>query len=222
MNVELLQTSITMKREQSTTGIPFWCFSIDVYTRARIGSCNGGPGGCVCLGPQACQGYGPFVPGSWQSYSYSCCACGQAAPAAAPAVQPAPVVQPAPAVQPAPVVQPAPAVDPAPVAASADPKADCSANPACASLKLMGSCCPATDGTMLGCCSSSLVETEKTETNSTSVPAWCANLNTKEKVPPCEGSEATGCTCVGKSICGEGKPAPGSWQSYSTACCGCV
>lgn len=227
MNVELLQTGLTVGKvgkldQQAQPAIPFWCYNMDAYSRSFVAACNGGPGGCgPCLGPYVCGGYGPFLPGSWQTYSYSCCSCGAAAVKPAPVVVPAPVV--APAVVPAPVAAPAAATAPVatPVAAPAaaanvtvDPKADCAVHPACQSLKLSGACCPASDGTMLGCCSSTLLETAL-PVNSTAHPAWCDKVDIKV-APPCQGKglgDQTSCNCLSKEVCGEGPPKPGSWQS---------
>ena len=219
MNVELLQTAVAIgKRELQQPGVPFWCYSMDSYTRSTVAACNGGPGSCVCQGPVVCGGNGPFPPGSWQSYSYSCCGCTAPIPVvAAPVPAPVPVV---PAATPA--AAPAPEVTPA-VAPAADPKADCAVHPACQALKLAGSCCPAQDGTMLGCCSS-LLETDKLRVNSTALPAWCEKLTVDGvKPPPCDGTGSlASCSCVSKTACGEGAPVPGSWKTYSTACCGCM
>ena len=213
MNVELLQTAVAVgKREVQQPAIPFWCYSMDAYSRSRTSSCTGGPGSCACMGPAVCGGNGPFQAGSWQSYSYSCCACGGPLPQAVP--PPAAVV---------PAAAPAAPATPAAAPAAVDPKADCSAHPACNSLKLTGSCCPAVDGTMLGCCTS-LLETEKLEVNSTALPAWCDKVTVDGvKAPPCDGSGSpSSCSCVSKSVCGAGAPLAGSWQAYSTACCGCM
>ena len=60
----------------------------------------------------------------------------------------------------------------------------CAAHRACADLRLDGSCCPAADGTYLGCCDAAVsnVSLRQLEAASHSklakrIPAWCAELS---------------------------------------------
>lgn len=222
VKMELLQTSMfvgKLDRKTEEFYAPYWCYTVPEYSRASIAACNGGAGSCICMGPTVCGSWGPFPAGTWQSYSYSCCGC-------VPAPAPAAAVVPAPAVA-APVA--APAVAPAATATAAGgggggATASCSAHKGCQDLKLEGVCCPAADGTYLGCCDVSALETKVELTVDTKVvPAWCTNLSEEEKAkaPPCSGSGPASCMCVGQTICGNGAPAPNSWQALSTACCGC-
>lgn len=132
------------------------------------------------MGPQVCGSWGPFPMGSWQSYTSACCGCVPAPPpVAAPVAAP---VAPAPAVAAAPVAAPA-----APAAAAVNGSADsqCAAHKGCADLKLAGSCCPAADGTYLGCCDVAALQenvilaqlTVKTDV----IPAWCSSLPETER-----------------------------------------
>lgn len=238
LSVELLQhaTKVQTKSEvrvgSLAAAVPYWCLTIDAWTRTTIPSCMGGAGGCVCLGPEVC-GLGPIIPGSWQSYSYSCCACGM------PAVTPVPVV-PVPAVHVPAVPPPAPAAPP--VAPPAPlPQALCSAHAECKKLGLDGACCPADGGAMLGCCdvviapaaapaaplphATPVVYPVMAATGKT-LPQWCQDVpqSSRSTVAACTGAGITqgGCECLGLTVCLiPGAPKPGSWQSYSSACCGC-
>lgn len=226
VNVELLQTAISVgKLERKTQEFyaPAWCYTIPEYSRAGIGACNGGAGSCICMGPQVCGSWGPFPMGSWQSYTFSCCGCVPAPPPVAPVPVPAPV-----AVAAAPVAAPPVAAAPiAPAAAASGTNSECAAHKGCSDLKLTGTCCPAADGTYLGCCDVAALEEKvivaQLTTQTKMLPAWCANLPETEraKAPPCLGTGPASCMCVSKSVCGEGAPAAGSWQALSTACCGC-
>lgn len=222
-HLELLQHAVKVQQEQKVEYAPYWCYGLDLYTRSTIPSCNGGPGGCACLGPAVC-GAGPVLPGTWQSFSYSCCACSGPTTAA-----PTTTTQ---------YVEPETTV--APAAPVAKPGSECSAHPACAKLALTGSCCPSTDGTTLGCCEAAgepgntvagtpaPTEAQPTADGTSTgkkVPEWCAQVpaSSLSSVPACTGSgiERGGCECLGPSVCGSGAPKPGSWQSFSSACCSC-
>ncbi|CAE7021795.1 Gapdh [Symbiodinium natans] len=271
LNVELLQTATAVTRSERKSHefyAPYWCYTISEYVRRSIAACNGGAGSCICMGPAICGGWGPFPPGSWQGYSYSCCGCHPEVHAAAPtpAPQQAPQLAPQPAPQPAPQQAPQPAPQPAAQQVVSEPASEttppapaqpvpqdvasnvsasagagagntsmgarsCAAHRACADLRLDGSCCPAADGTYLGCCDAAVsnVSLRQLEAASHSklakrIPAWCAELSehARESSPPCTSSGPSSCTCIGKTACGDGSPLPGSWQSYSTACCGCA
>lgn len=222
VNVELLQTALSVgKLEQKTQEFyaPTWCYTIPEYSRASIGACNGGAGSCICMGPQVCGSWGPFPMGTWQSYTSACCGC-VPAPPVAPVAAAAPVAAPVAA---APVAAPVAA----PAAAAATTDSQCAVHKGCADLKLAGTCCPAADGTYLGCCDVSALEENVTLAQLTvktnNIPAWCSSLPETErsKAPPCTGNGPASCMCLSKRACGEGAPAPGSWQALSTACCGC-
>ncbi|CAE7748929.1 Gapdh, partial [Symbiodinium pilosum] len=183
------------ERRSQTVYAPYWCYTVSEYVRSSIAACNGGAGSCICMGPSICGGWGPFPPGSWQAYSYSCCGChpeAQPAPVAAPTATAAPL--------PSPPLQKAasePASDPAPPSpqsvpsnisggvsannATASAASACAAHKACADLRLDGSCCPAADGTYLGCCDSVSMLLEASDVNTHAkldmpIPAWCAEL----------------------------------------------
>jgi len=218
LRMELLQHAKRVEKEEKVVYAPYWCDSIDAYTRSTIPSCNGGPGGCVCLGEQVC-GTGAILPGTWQSYSYSCCGCSQQvsttiAPTAAPETTAAPAAE----------------------------GADCALHPECQKLGLTGSCCPSAQGATLGCCTVStdvatgnvttvagtpapVADATPSTATGTKIPAWCATVpeSSKTKIAACTGAgiESGGCECLGTAVCGEGAPKAGSWQSYSSACCGC-
>lgn len=222
-NVELLQTALAvtrLERKSQEVYAPHWCYTISDYVRSSIAACNGGVGSCICMGPQVCGSWGPFPPGSWQAYSYSCCACH-------PGVQqPATPTAPVPASTPAQAVPPASGAPQAPGDSKANASA-CAAHRACADLRLDGSCCPSADGTYLGCCdTASMAQLDAAALDKTSmpIPAWCAEMSrqTRENSPPCTSSGPSSCACISKTACGDGPPLAGSWQQYSTACCGCT
>ncbi|CAK9084400.1 Hypothetical protein SCF082_LOCUS40039 [Durusdinium trenchii] len=175
VKMELLQTSMfvgKLDRKTEEFYAPYWCYTVPEYSRASIAACNGGAGSCICMGPTVCGSWGPFPAGTWQSYSYSCCGC-------VPAPAPAAAVVPAPAVA-APVA--APAVAPAATATAAGgggggATASCSAHKGCQDLKLEGVCCPAADGTYLGCCDVSALETKVELTVDTKVVGKLSQLH---------------------------------------------
>ena len=147
------------------------------YSRASIGACNGGAGSCICMGPQVCGSWGPFPMGTWQSYTSACCGC-VPAPPVAPVAAAAPVAAPVAA---APVAAPVAA----PAAAAATTDSQCAVHKGCADLKLAGTCCPAADGTYLGCCDVSALEENVTLAQLTvktnNIPAWCSSLPETER-----------------------------------------
>ena len=119
--------------------------------------------------------------GSWQSYTFSCCGCVPAPPPVAPVPVPAPV-----AVAAAPVAAPPVAAAPiAPAAAASGTNSECAAHKGCSDLKLTGTCCPAADGTYLGCCDVAALEEKvivaQLTTQTKMLPAWCANLPETER-----------------------------------------
>lgn len=133
------------------------------------------------MGPQVCGSWGPFPMGSWQSYTFSCCGCVPAPPPVAPVPVPAPV-----AVAAAPVAAPPVAAAPiAPAAAASGTNSECAAHKGCSDLKLTGTCCPAADGTYLGCCDVAALEEKvivaQLTTQTKMLPAWCANLPETER-----------------------------------------
>ncbi|CAE8585762.1 unnamed protein product [Polarella glacialis] len=202
--------------------MPFWCVQLDPWTQATIPTCVAG--GCTCMGPTVC-GEGPALPGSWQSYSYSCCGCGGVAaphkasvagalcsahpacsklgitgdccPTAASAMlgcceQHVGAPSPAPASEPPhPPPHPPQATPPAAVPAAQ-----------AAPVVIAGS------------------------PSGTAIPHWCYDVApaSRPSIPACMGGGPTmgGCDCLGVTVCAvAGPPVPGSWQSYSSSCCGC-
>lgn len=126
----------------------------------------------------------------------------------------------------------------------------CSEHPECSKLGLLGNCCPADGGTSLGCCSQILgnsqsqagapiapvlasAETTIPPTTPTPaltakgvrIPFWCETIDLayRNTYPACTGAgiEAGGCSCLGQVVCGSGPAIAGTWQSYSSSCCGC-
>ena len=76
-------------------------------------------------------------------------------------------------------------------ASNATAASACAAHRACADLRLDGSCCPAADGTYLGCCDVSMPKPDsKVAMLALPIPAWCAELalETRESSVPWPGS----------------------------------
>eukprot|EP00933_Yihiella_yeosuensis_P024574 TRINITY_DN1905_c0_g2_i2.p1 TRINITY_DN1905_c0_g2~~TRINITY_DN1905_c0_g2_i2.p1 ORF type:complete len:318 (-),score=77.00 TRINITY_DN1905_c0_g2_i2:276-1229(-) len=158
MNVNASELEEAEKRFQARTyAVPYWCNTLSPYSRSVTPSCTSGAS-CTCMGPSVC-GTGA-TPGSWQSYSYSCCGCARAGFPAQPVAQ---------------------AVADKAVTVGI---AECSANPQCSKLGLTGTCCPNTiSKAMLGCCADPTPAAHAVETggaaagvvaNAAAVPAAAA------------------------------------------------
>eukprot|EP00439_Symbiodinium_sp_Y106_P038971 s6344_g4.t1 len=226
-NVELLQTALAvtrLERKSQEVYAPHWCYTISDYVRSSIAACNGGVGSCICMGPEVCGSWGPFPPGSWQAYSYSCCACHPGVQQPAAPTAPVPASTPAQAVPPAAGPPQAAGAESTANASNASASSACAVHRACADLRLDGACCPSADGTYLGCCdvSASMAQLDAAALDKPSrpIPAWCAEMSrqTRENSPPCTSSGPSSCACISKTACGDGPPLAGSWQHYSTAC----
>lgn len=218
LRLELLQVKQAIEdkhvKAAKAFAVPFWCTTLDDYSRSLTPSCSRAGGCGPCFGPEVC-GSAPILPGSWQSYSYSCCACPYATSSA--------TIQP-------PVVAPS-GTNTSTVAVM------CSEHPECAKLGLLGNCCPSDAGAVLDCCNqavgsvtaspeAAVITTTPAQTpEGIRIPLWCETIPTIYRgiYSACRGGgpETGGCGCAGPAVCGSGSPIPGSWESYSSACCGC-
>ncbi|CAE8591730.1 unnamed protein product, partial [Polarella glacialis] len=189
--LEQLLLQHTSKAERAQVPKPAWCNTIDLGTQATIPACTG----VSAEGGCTCMGAqvcGVAEVTQGSWQSYSSACCACHSGGLASAVVPV-------ASHVASAALSAPLAVAAPLASVVAPVASAVVVPAAAAA--------AAAAVPLG---------------SMSVPAWCWQMSPLDsaQVPACHGG-AGGCMCEGVQVCGVGHPLPGSWQAYSSACCGC-